>query len=73
MMNGKTSSGSVSPKTPMQIVRHIDVERITTIREVIPVNAEHPQEAFDAAAESGAVLTSETTVEYIIRNYPNVD
>lgn len=71
-----TMISGISQNNPMPIEitpqprRPIDVERVTTIREVIPVETDHPQQAFDLAALRGEVLTSETTVEYVIRNYP---
>lgn len=70
MTNVASENLSMSPEMTPRLVRPIDVERVTTIREVIPVETDHPQQAFDLAALSGEVLTSETTVEYVIRNYP---
>jgi hypothetical protein len=70
MMNGTGKKIPIQTGITAQLRRSIDVERVTTIREVIPVETYHAQEAFDLAATSGEVLTSETTVEFIIRNYP---
>jgi len=46
------------------------VERVTTKREDILVNAVTPSEAFEAAKNWGVVLTESETVEYIIKDYP---
>jgi len=51
-------------------VRQVVVERVTTKREDILVNAGTPSEAFEAAKNGGVVLTESETEEYIIRDYP---
>ena len=63
-------NGADGPRCHRQFVRLIDVERITIKREIIPVKAEFPHEAFRKAREAGNVLTETETVEYLIKDYP---
>lgn len=66
----ETETDAVAAVGVQRLVRLIDVERVTVIREIIPVKARAPKEAFDKARSTGKVLHESKTVEYIIKEYP---
>ena len=67
----ETKENTAAPPVDVpRLVRQVVVERVTTKREDIPVKADTPSDAFEAAKNGGVVLTESETVEYIIKDYP---